>query len=139
MGAPENKRLMQKVFDELARGNRAPFGEAMAEDIHWTIIGTGAWSGTWKGIESVRSDLFGPLFAQFETTYRNTAIRLLAEDDWVVIESRGDVTTKAGKPYRNAYCYVCRLEDGKLNEVTEYCDTELIAEALAPPPAGVPA
>src|SRR5256885_3864437 len=107
MGAPENKRLMQKVFDELGRGNRAPFGEAMAEDIHWTIIGTGAWSGTWKGIESVRSDLFGPLFAQFETTYRNTAIRLLAEDDWVVIESRGDVTTRTGKPYRNAYCYVC--------------------------------
>jgi ketosteroid isomerase-like protein len=139
MGATENKRLMQEVFDELAQGNRAPFGEAMAKDVRWTIIGGGAWSGTWEGVDSVRADLFEPLFAQFETIYRNTAVRLIAEGDWVVIESRGDVTTRTGKPYRNTYCYVCRLEGGKLREVTEYCDTELIADALAPPEAEVPA
>jgi len=133
MGATENKRLMRGIFDELARGNRAAFAEAFADDIRWTIIGDGPWSGTWEGLDSVRGKLFGPLFDQFETTYRAKAIRLIAEGDWVVIESRGDVTTKAGKPYRNTYCYVCRLADGKLKEVTEYCDTQLIAEALAPP------
>jgi ketosteroid isomerase-like protein len=36
-------------------------------------------------------------------------------------------------PYNNNYCYVCRLADGKLRELTEYCDTQLIATALAPP------
>jgi uncharacterized protein len=133
MGATENKQLMQDVFDELAKGNRARFGEAMAEDVSWTIIGAGDWSGTWEGLESVRGDLFGPLFAQFATTYRAHLLRLIAEGDWVVIESRGDAITKTGKPYRNTYCYVCRLEGGKVKEVTEYCDTQLIAEALPPP------
>jgi uncharacterized protein len=137
MTATENKQLMREAFDELAKGNRARFGAAMAKDIRWTIIGSGDWSGTWEGVDSVRNDLFGPLFAQFEPTYRARAIRLIAEGDWVVIESRGDVTTKAGKPYRNTYCYVCRLEDGKVREVTEYCDTQLIAEALAPPEPAV--
>jgi uncharacterized protein len=133
MSAAENKELMRRVFEELSKGNTTPFIEALGEDIRWTIIGEGAWSGTWSGIASVQIELFHPLFAQFATRYRAEAIRLIAEDDAVVIESRGDVTTRAGKPYRNSYCYVCRLEGGRVREVTEYCDTQLIAEALEPP------
>jgi uncharacterized protein len=133
MDVSENKRLMHEAFDELEKGNGAPFVETLAEDVRWTIIGDGDWSGTWEGFDSVRRHLLDPLFAQFETTYRATAVRLIAEGDRVVIEFRGNVITKSGKPYRNTYCYVCRLEDGKVKELTEYCDTQLIAEALAPP------
>jgi ketosteroid isomerase-like protein len=131
--AAENKELMRDVFDELAKGNGRPFVEALAEDVRWTIIGSTAWSRTWTGLAAVQIELLDPLFAQFESSYRAEAVRLIAEDDYVVIESRGDVTTKMGKPYRNTYCYVCRLEDGKVRELTEYCDTELLTEALAPP------
>ena len=49
------------------------------------------------------------------------------------VEARGKVTTKSGKPYNNSYCYVCRLLDGKLVEVTEYMDTEMAAAVLGPP------
>ena len=133
MSATENKRVMERIFNELAKGNGQPFVDALAEDVRWTIIGDTAWSGTWIGLESVRRDLLGPLFHQFETTYRAKAIRLIAEGDWVVIESRGDVITKAGKPYRNTYCNLYRLRDGEVAEITEYCDTQLVTEALAPP------
>ena len=133
MNAAENKQLMQVVFDELAEGNGWPFVQALADDVRWTIIGDTAWSGTWEGFASVRSELLDPLFAQFETGYRAVAVHLIAEGDHVVIESRGDVTTKAGKPYRNTYCYVCRLLDGEISELTEYCDTELLTSALDPP------
>ena len=50
-----------------------------------------------------------------------------------MIECRGDVTTKEGRPYRNTYCYVCRLEGGKVRKLTEYCDTELLAKTLKAP------
>jgi ketosteroid isomerase-like protein len=133
MSAANNKRLMEEVFAELAEGNGQPFVEALAEDVRWTIIGDTAWSGTWSGLASVQIELLNPLFAQFGTTYRNRAVRLIAEGDWVVIESRGDVTTTTDRPYRNTYCYVCRLEGGKVREITEYCDTKLISEALSPP------
>jgi ketosteroid isomerase-like protein len=58
-----------------------------------------------------------------------------------VIECRGRVTTKAGKPYNQTYCYVCRLADGKVRELTEYLDTEMVSAALDPPesPDGVSA
>jgi ketosteroid isomerase-like protein len=133
MSAAENKQLMAEVYEELAKGNGRPFVDALADDVRWTIIGTTDWSGTWEGKEAVQRRLLDPLFAQFGTTYRNRAHRLIAEGDYVVIECRGDVITKDGRPYRNTYCNVFRLEDGKVRELTEYCDTQLVADALQPP------
>jgi ketosteroid isomerase-like protein len=133
MSAAENKQLMQGIYDELAKGNGQPFVDALADDVRWTIIGTTEWSGTWEGKEAVQRRLLDPLFAQFGTEYRNRAVRVIAEGDYVVIECRGDVITKDGRPYRNTYCNVFRLEDGKVAELTEYCDTQLIASALQPP------
>jgi uncharacterized protein len=133
MNTAENKRLMQQIFRELAKGNSEPFRDGMADDFCWTVIGTTSWSGTYAGKQAVLSELFGPLFSQFADRYTNTADRFIAEGDHVVVQCRGHVTTKAGMPYNNTYCYVCRLGDGKLRELTEYCDTELIATALGRP------
>jgi len=133
MDPAENKALMREVFAELAKGNGAPFIEVLADDVRWSIIGTTDWSGRWGGKASVRSKLLEPLFAQFATRYRNRASRMIAEGDYVVIECRGEVILKSGHPYNNTYCYVCKLEGGKVRELTEYCDTELLTKALTPP------
>jgi ketosteroid isomerase-like protein len=131
MTTAQNKQLMEEIFEGLSKGNSKPFGEAMADDFCWTIIGTTRWSGTYRGKESVLKDLMAPLFAQFADQYTNTADRIIAEGDHVVIECRGRVTTKAGADYNNTYCYVCRLGGGKLRELTEYLDTELVTAALS--------
>jgi len=133
MNAASNKKLMHDIFAELAQGNREPFRNALAEDFSWTIMGRTPWSRTYRGRDEVREKLFGPLFAQFADEYRNTAIRFIAEDEYVVVECRGRVTTKSGKPYNNEYCYIVRLEGGKLRELTEYMDTELVNSTLSPP------
>jgi uncharacterized protein len=86
----------------------------------------------------VMSELMRPLFAQFADRYTNTAVRMIAEDDYVVVECRGRVTTKTGKAYNNQYCYVIRFADGKMRELTEYFDTELVTAALAPPTPPAP-
>jgi ketosteroid isomerase-like protein len=120
MGAAENKQLLQQVFSELAKGNSKPFVDSWAHDFCWTVTGTTKWSKTYYGKQTVLKELMGPLFANFADQYRNTAQRFIAEDDYVVVECRGEVTTKSGKPYNNTYCYVCRIADGKLKELTEY-------------------
>jgi uncharacterized protein len=124
------KRLMEHAFHALSRGERGPFGDAMADDFTWNIIGSTGWSGTYSGRDAVARDLLEPLFAQFADRYTNTAHRFVAEGDYVVVESRGRVTTTRGERYDNEYCYVCRLRDGKLAELTEYCDTALIEAVL---------
>lgn len=128
-----NKVLMQKIFSQLAIGNGRPLVDAMAEDFCWTFKSGGPWRGSYCGKRAVLEDLLGPLMAQFADRYTNTAQRFVAEGDHVVIECQGKVTTKAGQPYHNQYCYVCRLEDGKLKELTEYMDTALAESVLVPP------
>jgi ketosteroid isomerase-like protein len=133
MSATENKRLMTGIFDELAKGNGRPFVDSMADDFRWTILGVTPWSGTYDGKEAVRRDLLDQLFAQFADRYTNVATRMIAEDDHVVVECRGSALTRAGRRYANAYCYVIRIADGRLAELTEYLDTQLVAEVLGPP------
>lgn len=133
MSATENKQIMQDVFSELAKGNGKPFVDSMAEDFCWILTGTTRWSKTYRGKEAVRKELLAPLFAQFADRYTNTAQRILADGEYVVVECRGRVTTKAGKPYHNAYCYVIRMAGGKMEELTDYLDTALVESALAAP------
>jgi ketosteroid isomerase-like protein len=133
MSAAENKQLMQQIFAELSKGNGKAFRDSLAEDFRWTLTGTTKWSKTYEGKQAVLNDLLRPLFAQFADQYTNVAHRFIAEGEYVVVECRGRVTTKAGKPYNNVYCWVCRIAGGKLRELTEYMDTELVARALGSP------
>jgi uncharacterized protein len=38
--------------------------------------------------------------------------------------------SKKGVPYNNTYCHVFRIVNGKIKEVTEYLDTELVTRAF---------
>ena len=72
------------------------------------------------------------LRARLADRYRASAQRIIADGDYVVVQARGEATTKDGSPYNNEYCFVYRMENGKIREVTEYLDTELVTQALAP-------
>lgn len=131
--ASDNKRRIEAVYAQLAQGNGRPFVEAMADDFCWHMIGSTAWSGSYRGKQAVRERLLGPLFAQFADRYTSTPKRIVAEGDIVVVECSGRVTTRQGKPYHNTYCLVIRMEGGMMKELTEYLDTALVDAALQPP------
>ncbi|WP_103350029.1 nuclear transport factor 2 family protein [Amycolatopsis sp. CA-128772] len=133
MSAAGNKQLLRTAFDAWAAGDIRPLLAAMADDVTWTVSGHNSWSGSFAGKDSVRRDLLGPLGDQFEGTYTSTASRFVAEDDVVVVETQGSVATKTGQRYDNKYCFVFRLEDGRIREITEYMDTQLVAEVLTRP------
>lgn len=134
MSAAENKQLLQKIFAELGKGNSRPFVESMADDFNWTITGTTKWSRKFAGKETVLTELFGALRTKLNVPITTIAQRFIADEDYVAVEARGKNTTTDGKPYNNAYCFVFRLSGGKLQEVTEYLDTEMVTSALGDVP-----
>lgn len=125
-----SRQLLQRIFDGLAAGDGKPFRDSLADDFTWHMIGSTAWSGSYRGKQAVLQDLMRPLFANFESVYRNRPVRMIAEGEWVVVQCRGEVTTKSGEPYNNQYCWVCRVQDGQLKELTEYMDTQLVERVL---------
>ncbi|MEU0530709.1 nuclear transport factor 2 family protein [Amycolatopsis tolypomycina] len=131
MSAADNKQLLETAFAAWATGDIRPLLAAMADDVTWTVSGHNSWSGSFRGKDSVRRDLLGPLGAQFDGTYTSTASRFVAEDDVVVVETQGSVATKTGQRDDNKYCFVFRVEEGRIREITEYMDTQLVAEVLS--------
>lgn len=125
-----NRERLTTVFEALAAGDSRPFVEALADDVRWEVTGTSRWSRLYDGKKSVLADFLGPIMEQFGTRYRNTARRMTAEGDRVVVECRGGVTTKAGKPYNNEYCWVFTMAGGQIKEVTEYMCTKLAESVL---------
>ena len=133
MSTAENKELMRQAFEALGGGDARPFVDSLADDVRWTITGTTKWSRTYDGKHVVQAELLEPLGEQFADRYTSRTKRLIAEGDYVVVEFRGSVTTTAGVPYSNNYCYVCRLADGRVRELTEYWDTALAEAVLVAP------
>jgi ketosteroid isomerase-like protein len=133
MGTAENRDLIARIFAGLEIGDGRLLFESMAEDFRWIIPGTTKWSKTYEGKEAVANDLMRPLRGKIEGRVKTKAQRIIADGDFVAVEARGENVTKAGEAYCNTYCFVFRLEGGKLKEVTEYQDTELATRALGDP------
>jgi len=131
MSVADNKKLLESIFSELSVGNSRPFVEAMADDFSWTVTGTTKWSKKYAGKSVVLGELFGTLTSRMDGRIKTIPDRFIAEGELVVVEAHGSNTTKSGKPYNNRYCFVFRVSAGKLKEVTEYLDTELVSSALA--------
>jgi ketosteroid isomerase-like protein len=131
METENNRKLMQDIFAGLEQGDGKLFVTSMAQDFCWHIIGSTTWSGSYRGKSEVRERLLKHLFARFAGRYTNHALRIIADGAYVAVECRGKVNTVSGDPYNNTYCWVCRIENGQLQELTEYMDTALVNSVLA--------
>ncbi len=131
MQEEQNKQLLQQIYTEISKGNIQALLESLDDDIQWTIIGTTVLSGTSHGKQEVIDKILKPLRERLANgPIVFTFDRFIAEGEYVVMQARGQATSKGGKPYNNTYCIVCRIVDGKLKEMTDYIDTELITSAL---------
>jgi len=133
LSASENRKIVQYVFDEMAKGNSAPLLQSLADDFRFVVTGSSKWARSYDGKAVVLAELFAPLRAAIEGNITTIPVRLIAEGDHVVVECRGRNTTKQGQSYNNVYCNVLRLEGGKLKEWTEYADSALVNAVLGDP------
>lgn len=129
----DNKKLLEQAFSETAQGRGRAFIDALHDDVHWTIIGTTAWSKTYRGKKAVMTELLQPLNAQFDAGNTIIAHQFIAEGEKVVVQARGKNRTLTGQTYENTYCWVFRFSKGKVVELIEYADTALMQTALQPP------
>ena len=126
-----NKQLLRRVYAEISKGNVQPLLDSLADDVEWTIIGTTALSGTSRGKQEVIDKLLKPIRARLaDGPIVFQPERFIAEGEYVVMQAEGRATALSGKPYNNTYCIVCRIVDGKVKEMVDYIDTELITSAL---------
>jgi ketosteroid isomerase-like protein len=124
-----NARLVSQIFEEVARGNGAPFWDACHDDLIWRTIGDGSWSGEFVGKRTIIDEIFRPL-NRVLVERATIPGRLIDGGDVIVLQATGKNLTRDGQRYDNDYVFVMHFRDGKIAKYEEYCDTELIARVL---------
>ena len=132
MSAAANKTLVQQVYADSAARSGTTFIDHLAEDASWIVTGQYSWSHQFRGREAILNGLMRHFRSFFAERPRTVAFNFIAEGDYVVVEARGDNVTKAGLRYDNQYCMVFRIENGKIKEIKEYCDSTLVERVLGP-------
>ncbi|HAO41647.1 MAG TPA: nuclear transport factor 2 family protein [Afipia sp.] len=134
MSAEANKKLIQQIFTDSASRSGTTFIDHLADDAVWVQTGQCSWSGSFKGKDAITKGLFAHLRALLADRPRTLAFNFIAEGDTVVVEAKGDNVTKSGDRYDNEYCMVWRVQNGRITQIKEYCDTALVERVLGPFP-----
>ena len=130
MSAAENKEIIRNMFAELSKGNADAFLNTLADDVKFTLIGSTKFSGEFQSKQEFVEKVLAPLGAQLENGLTMHVDNLIADGDNVVLQGRGESTTKSGQAYNNTYAQVFQLQNGKVQRVTEYLDTELVNDVF---------
>ncbi|HJV39507.1 MAG TPA: nuclear transport factor 2 family protein [Geothrix sp.] len=113
-----NLSKIQDFFAAYASKNVSAVKDAMSEDIIWRIPGHHPLAGDKRGISEVLA-----FFDQLaKAGFQAQPIVVVEQGDFVVDHHRGWST--AGSGLDLMWCLVFRFEDGKIKEVTNFCEDQ---------------
>lgn len=130
-----NKEAVGKAFAAWAAGGQTFFDDMLAQDVVWTIKGSSPTAGVHRGKQALIEKAVKPLSTRLQRQIRPTIRHLWADGDRVMIEWDGEAVAKDGKPYRNSYLWIFRMQDGRATEVTAYLDLAPYDDVLRRVPA----
>jgi ketosteroid isomerase-like protein len=133
-----NKKIVLNGYAALKVGHVAGYLDSLAEDVTITYFGNHLFTGTYRGKADIIGNYVPLLLARLDGPIKITVTNAIAEGDQVFVEAQGESRTKDGLSYNNLYGIVLRLRDGKIAEIREYMDTELVKNIFGGPTAESP-
>jgi ketosteroid isomerase-like protein len=125
------RALVTELFAAYERGDSEPLFERVADDVRWTVMGTHPLAGEYRSKAEFRAATYGRLHHVLDGPITCTVTRILADGEMAVVEWRGRATSVDGRPFNNVYCWVLRVVEGRIIEVTAYVDSALVADLFA--------
>jgi uncharacterized protein len=130
MSIEQNKKVVLGIFEALNKGNAIGALDLLAEDATWWVIGNiPNVSGTHNKQEM--SEMFKYMLGSLGGKMNFTVDHIIAEGDYVAVETKTDAKTPKGTVYQNRYHFKFEVKDGKIRTVRAYNDTALIKEIIA--------
>lgn len=127
-----NQSVLERIYAEYGRGNRAYALDLLAEDVAWHSLAAPGipWGGTFHGRAGVER-----YFAEIDRLVQLTAYeveRIIVQGDWAVTLARGTGRFHAtGEVVSIPKADMVRLRDGRVAEFREYYDGVPMAAAVA--------
>ena len=131
----QNKQVVLAFIKAMGNGDAAAAAPCLNEDAYTLARGFGKFAGV-RTHDTILATInaFNKLMPG---GMQPTIVSVTAEGDRVVVEFEGNGTLVNGESYRNEYCMVFTLRDGRISRVNEYFCTILADEKLWPLLEGV--
>lgn len=126
----ENKRVVLQFMEGMGTNNAELAAPCLAPDACAIAMGYGKLAGRREA--ATMTGMIEAFKGMLPTGLNLTIKRVIADGDNVAVEAEGDGMTSRGTPYRNQYCFVFTLENGKIKQVNEYFCTIHADEVLWP-------
>jgi len=129
MSTQENVQTVKDFFSAMGRGDKQGLLALSAEDIEWIVPGED-WplAGTHHGHAEL-ADLLQKASQEMETSYPEPP-EFVAQGDRVLMVGVATGKIKAtNKPFKDDWIFDITVQDGKVQSIREYIDTQALARA----------
>jgi uncharacterized protein len=124
----DTRALVERLFEAYERGDSEQLFDHVADDVHWTITGTNPLSGEYRSKREFLDATYERLATVLREPVRPRVRRIIVDGDLAVVEWRGQASSIADRPYDNDYCWIIRVAEDQIVEVTAYFDGLLVEE-----------
>jgi ketosteroid isomerase-like protein len=121
---------VNRLFENLSTGNGSAFFDNVADDVHWTVMGTHPLAGVYKSKEDFLKNTFERLDKVLKGGVIMKVDHTLVSGNTAVVEMTSTSTALNGKAFPNTYCWVVRFVDGMITEVRAYVDSFLVKQVI---------
>jgi ketosteroid isomerase-like protein len=119
-----------KLYENLSTGKTSVFFDSVADDVHWTVMGTHPLAGVYNS----KADFLKHTFERLSRVLKGGVIlkvtHIFVSGDIAVVEMTSTSTTLDGRLWPNTYCWITRFVDGLIVEVRAYLDSVLVQQAI---------
>lgn len=142
MAAPENlHEFLDTLYTALSTGDTETWLSLHSESAVFNVSGDTIISGQWT-MQELMTDVFPLVFGPLIPEKARFGLRwklMCADDRRAAVIFEGECTTKNGDPYNNRYVQILEFgDDGLIQQVWEFFDTELANSVLFDPAAQAP-
>jgi ketosteroid isomerase-like protein len=124
------RELITRLFKEYENGALRQIMNAVADDVHWVLAGTNQLSGEYRSKSEFSDAIRDRMNPKLREPIRPSVRRITVDNDVAVVEFHGRATSISGRPYENDYCWILRVADDQIVEVTAYLDGAMLDDLL---------
>ncbi|XYK80683.1 MAG: nuclear transport factor 2 family protein [Labrenzia sp.] len=122
---------VRRLFAKQQTDNTGGFFERVRDDVHWEVMGSHPYAGTYTSKSALLEKAVRPLARKLNEGIVLSVEEVYLDGNVAVIELRALSSAKNGMPYNNTYCWVCTFdEDGMISRVRAYLDSALLAQVI---------
>jgi ketosteroid isomerase-like protein len=126
----QNKDVVLRFIDAMGRGDTEAAKPCLDPEAKTVAKGYGKFAGV-RTYETIVGTI-GAFTVLLPGGLNPKIVQVTAEGDRVVAEFEGDAVTSTGVPYKNQYCMVFTLRNGRILSVNEYFCTIHADDVLWP-------